>query len=124
MHYALTAIHPFADGNGRLARVVASMFLIRSAGVPLLVFADQWPAYYQALGYHALGAAHRPADRQLLADYVSTAALSAMDIAANLLAAAAHGPHGGQVQHRRVGQPAGSTLEPRPVRCSIAWPSS
>ncbi len=110
-HYALTAIHPFADGNGRLARVVASMFLIRSAGVPLLVFADQWPAYYQALGYHALGAAHRPADRQLLADYVSTAAISAMDIASNLLAAAAHGTHGGQVQKRRVGQQHGSTLD-------------
>ena len=36
-HYALTAIHPFADGNGRLARTVASVFLMRSAGVPLFL---------------------------------------------------------------------------------------
>lgn len=84
-HYALTAIHPFADGNGRLARVIASIFLLRSVGVPLLVFADQWPGYYQALGYHSLGAAHRPADRQLLADYLGAAAITAMDLASNLL---------------------------------------
>jgi hypothetical protein len=80
-HYALTAIHPFADGNGRLARVVASMYLLRAVGVPLLIFADQWPSYYQALDW-----AGRPADRQLLADYVATSAISAMDLAANLLA--------------------------------------
>jgi hypothetical protein len=92
VHYALTAIHPFADGNGRLARTIASIFLLRSVGVPLLIFADQWPPYYQALGYHALGAAHRPGDRQLLADYVSITAMSAMDLATHLLARPAQLP--------------------------------
>jgi Fic family protein len=33
-HHALTAVHPFADGNGRTARALASVFLYRSAGVP------------------------------------------------------------------------------------------
>ena len=80
-HYALTAIHPFADGNGRLARSVASIFLIGSADVPLIVFADQWPAYYQALN-----AATQAGDFQALVDFISVCAMSAMDLAANLVA--------------------------------------
>lgn len=111
-HYALTAIHPFADGNGRLARTVASIFLLRSVGVPLLVFADQWPCYYQALGYHALGAAHRAGDRQLLADYVSATAISAMDLAANLLAKPAHAPS-------RAGRQRRSGTSRRPPRSAL-----
>ncbi len=79
-HYALTAIHPFADGNGRLARTVASLFLMRSAGVPLLVFADQWPSYYQAVAAAQAGAA------QPLVDHVSAVAIATMDLAANLMA--------------------------------------
>jgi len=85
-HYALTTIHPFADGNGRLARTIASIFLVRAVGVPLLVFADQWPAYYQAVGYHAQGVAHEPAERQALTDHIAAASIGAMDLAANLLA--------------------------------------
>lgn len=85
-HYALTAIHPFADGNGRLARTVASIFLMRAAGVPLIVFAEQWPAYYQALRL-----ATQEGDGQALADFVCAAAMSVMDLAANLVARPAAG---------------------------------
>lgn len=35
-HYAFVCIHPFPDGNGRVARALASVFLYRSPGVPLL----------------------------------------------------------------------------------------
>jgi hypothetical protein len=80
-HYALGIIHPFADGNGRLARTVASIFLMRAAGVPLIVFAEQWPAYYQALRL-----ATQEGDAQALADFVCVAAMSALDLAANLVA--------------------------------------
>jgi prophage maintenance system killer protein len=80
-HYALTAIHPFADGNGRLARTVASIFLMRSAYVPLIVFAEQWPAYYQALKE-----ASQADEHQALVDFVSVCAMSVMDLAANLVA--------------------------------------
>ncbi len=79
-HYALTAIHPFADGNGRLARTVASVFLLRATGVPLIVFAEQWPAYYQALRL-----ATQQGDWQALTDFCCAAAMSALDLAANLL---------------------------------------
>ncbi len=48
-HYALTAVHPFADGNGLRARTVASIYLMRAYPLPPLIFADQWPGYYQAL---------------------------------------------------------------------------
>ncbi len=48
-HYAFVSIHPFADGNGRVARALSSVYLYRAAGVPFLVFADQRPTYFDAL---------------------------------------------------------------------------
>jgi Fic family protein len=48
-HYALAAIHPFADGNGRVARAVASAYTYRGASVPLLVLAHHRDAYFTAL---------------------------------------------------------------------------
>jgi Fic family protein len=48
-HYAFVCIHPFVDGNGRVARALASAFLYRGPGVPLVVFADQRNPYLDAL---------------------------------------------------------------------------
>ena len=48
-HHALTAIHPFSDGNGRVARALASVFLYRAAGIPLVIFSDQQEQYWDAL---------------------------------------------------------------------------
>jgi hypothetical protein len=48
-HYAFVAVHPFADGNGRVARALASTYLYRAANVPLLIFADQRTEYFSAL---------------------------------------------------------------------------
>ena len=49
VHYAFVAIHPFADGNGRVARALASVYFYRCCSIPLLVFADQANAYLDAL---------------------------------------------------------------------------
>ena len=49
VHHALTRIHPFPDGNGRVARALASVFLIRASGTPLLVFNDEKEDYFTAL---------------------------------------------------------------------------
>lgn len=48
-HHALTAIHPFADGNGRVARTLASVFFFRAISIPLVVFYEQRNVYYDAL---------------------------------------------------------------------------
>ena len=48
-HYAFVMIHPFADGNGRVARALASVYLYRRPGVPLVIFADQKEAYLDGL---------------------------------------------------------------------------
>lgn len=48
-HYAFVAIHPFADGNGRVARALASTFLYRHLGLPLVIFQDQKADYLNGL---------------------------------------------------------------------------
>jgi Fic family protein len=48
-HYAFVAIHPFADGNGRVARALASVFTLRVESIPVLVLFDTRAEYYEAL---------------------------------------------------------------------------
>ena len=48
-HHAFVTIHPFADGNGRVSRAIASVFLYRNAKIPFLFFYDQRKSYYSAL---------------------------------------------------------------------------
>jgi Fic family protein len=48
-HYAFVCVHPFADGNGRVARALASIYLYRRPGVPLVIFVDQKAIYIDAL---------------------------------------------------------------------------
>jgi Fic family protein len=49
VHYGLAAIHPFSDGNGRVARAVASAVLQNSIGLPLIIYADEREKYISAL---------------------------------------------------------------------------
>ena len=49
VHYAFVAIHPFADGNGRVARALASVYFYRAHSIPFLVFANQKNSYLDAL---------------------------------------------------------------------------
>lgn len=55
IHYAFVVIHPFADGNGRVARVLASIFFYRALSIPFLVFANQRKPYFDALHQADLG---------------------------------------------------------------------
>jgi Fic family protein len=48
-HYAFAAIHPFADGNGRVARALASVYTCRAKSVPLLILVEHRGLYFQAL---------------------------------------------------------------------------
>lgn len=48
-HYSFVLIHPFADGNGRVARALASVFTYRAQSVPLLILAEKRDEYLDAL---------------------------------------------------------------------------
>jgi len=48
-HFRLTAIHPFADGNGRTARLLMNMMLIRGGYPPLAVRPQDRKTYLDAL---------------------------------------------------------------------------
>lgn len=49
LHHGFVVIHPFADGNGRVARALASVFFYRARSIPFLVFANQKTAYISVL---------------------------------------------------------------------------
>jgi len=82
-HFCLVAIHPFADGNGRVARALASTYLCRAAGVPLVIFDDQKREYFDAL---------READHGRFVDFASfiiTRSSDSLEFVSNLMGASA-----------------------------------
>jgi Fic family protein len=49
-HWAITRIHPFRDGNGRIARLVQDYILLRRGYIPAPLFSeDRQGQYYEAL---------------------------------------------------------------------------
>ena len=78
-HYAFVVIHPFADGNGRVARAIASTFLIEASGIPLVIWSDQDDEYLDALSAADHG------DYQAFVDYIFDRALDTLgDIAGRM----------------------------------------
>ena len=49
IHHAFTQIHPYQDGNGRVARTLASIVLIKAGYFPLLVRRDEKEPYIRSL---------------------------------------------------------------------------
>ncbi|MFN3332102.1 MAG: Fic family protein [Caldilinea sp.] len=49
LHHRFTQIHPFQDGNGRVARAIASLVLVKDGLFPLVVTRDDKAAYLDAL---------------------------------------------------------------------------
>lgn len=49
LHHRFTQIHPFQDGNGRMARCLASLVFIRAGGFPLVITRDHRGDYIKAL---------------------------------------------------------------------------
>ncbi len=54
-HHSFTQIHPFQDGNGRIARLMASLILIKHNLFPLTVKRNDKPRYIDALEWSDLG---------------------------------------------------------------------
>lgn len=48
-HYSFVVIHPFADGNGRVARALASTFTYRAISMPIVVLSEHRDAYITSL---------------------------------------------------------------------------
>jgi Fic family protein len=48
-HYSLVLIHPFSDGNGRVARSLAGAFLYRANSIPVLSLNQDREKYLSSL---------------------------------------------------------------------------
>jgi Fic family protein len=59
-HFHLTAIHPFTDGNGRTARLMMNLMLIRGGYVPMSVRPEDRKDYLDALEHGSLKDDLRP----------------------------------------------------------------
>jgi Fic family protein len=59
-HFRLTAIHPFSDGNGRAARLLMNLMLLRAGYVPIAVRPEDRKAYLDALEQGSLTDDLRP----------------------------------------------------------------
>jgi Fic family protein len=81
--YAVDAVHPFADGNGRVARAVASLPLYRSVDLPLVLTPRTRRQYLTALEA-TLKDEYKP-----VVDFVFQRAVEAMTQAFDILAASA-----------------------------------
>ncbi|QYU70158.1 Fic family protein [Leptolyngbya sp. 15MV] len=55
-HRRLVDIHPFNDGNGRTARLLMNLLLLRGGYPPVAIRPDERPAYIAALQAHQAGA--------------------------------------------------------------------
>lgn len=49
VHYQIAAIHPFEDGNGRVARLMMNYYLLRSDIPPCIISVDRRAEYIDAL---------------------------------------------------------------------------
>ena len=79
LHHRFTQIHPFQDGNGRVARALATLVFIKAGWFPLIVKRDDWNRYIDVSE-----AADRGDLRPLVAMFVEaqrTALIQATEIA-------------------------------------------
>lgn len=49
LHHRFTQIHPFQDGNGRVARALATLVFLRAGWFPIVIHRHQRPEYIEAL---------------------------------------------------------------------------
>jgi len=80
-HHAFVAVHPFADGNGRVARLLASIYTMRAASVPLMIWSDQSVEYRAALKRADAG------DPQPFVDFVFDRTIDAISLMTDRLRA-------------------------------------
>lgn len=73
-HHTFTAIHPFDDGNGRMARLLSNLILMRQGFVPMVIRQEQKNTYLSALATADQG------DARDLLDFFGEQVLSSIDL--------------------------------------------
>ncbi len=73
-HYSFVCIHPFADGNGRVSRALASVYIYRSHSIPLLIFAENRNEYIVSLEEADKG------NFQVFVDFILSIGLSSIQL--------------------------------------------
>lgn len=73
-HYAFVVIHPFADGNGRVARALASCFTYRAISMPIVILSEHKDGYLDALEGADKG------DYQLFVDFMLARSLDTISL--------------------------------------------
>ncbi len=81
-HYAFVLIHPFADGNGRVARALASIYTYRDQSVPLLILSEKREEYLNALADADAG------NYQPFADFILERMLNSIELFSDSIEAA------------------------------------
>jgi Fic family protein len=81
-HYAFVLIHPFADGNGRVARALASVYTYRAESIPLLILSETRNSYIDSLSDADKG------NRQPFINFIFDRALDAIRLTTMSLKAA------------------------------------
>lgn len=66
LHVSFVRIHPFFDGNGRLARLLANLPVLRAGLPPIVIDARQRRRYIELLAEYELATAQARADQPLL----------------------------------------------------------
>lgn len=67
IHYELVRIHPFVDGNGRVARLLTNLYLMEQGYPPIILKKTERQFYYKALNKANKG------DLSLFADFIAKA---------------------------------------------------
>lgn len=65
-HYRLVSIHPFADGNGRTARLLMNLILLRAGYPPVAIRPEDRTAYLSALEGAQLAGDYEPYQSMLV----------------------------------------------------------
>ncbi|MCC5877496.1 MAG: Fic family protein [Candidatus Sumerlaeia bacterium] len=84
LHHRFTQIHPFEDGNGRVARALASLVLLRAELFPFIIDRDEQGAYISALEVADRDDDLRPLIR-MVAKQQQGALLAALDLSRDVM---------------------------------------
>lgn len=74
LHSQFVKIHPFVDGNGRTARLLLNLELMKNGYVPVVIKKEQRLEYY-----NSLDASHRKGEHSLVIQFVAEIVDNALD---------------------------------------------